>query len=108
MAAFAVTSKTIQLAAAWTGTAPGAPGTQTIAGTLTSASDISAYVRSGGDAGTSVAMLDGTNYASGGYTSQYPGLKSGDDLTYDIIGDYAFARTTDVPAELLRLPAERP
>ena len=88
MAAFVNTSRTILLGAAWTGTAPGLPGTQTVSGTISSASDISSYVR-GGAPSPSVAMLDGTNFASGGFTVQYPGLKSGDTITFDIIADFA-------------------
>ena len=88
MAAFVNTSRMVQLGAAWTGTAPGLPGTQTISGTITSASDISAYVM-GGEFSGSAAMQDGTNFASGGYTVQYPGLKSGDDIVFEAISDYA-------------------
>ena len=88
MAAFVNTSRTILLGAAWTGTAPGLPGTQTVSGTISSASDISAYVR-GGNPAPSVAMQDGTNFASGGFVIQYPGLKTGDTITFYIIGDYA-------------------
>ena len=94
MAAFVSTSRVIQLATAWTGTAPGLPGTQTVSGTLTSAQDISAYVRSGNPS-TSAAMQDGTTFGSGGFVVQYPGLKSGDDITFDIVGD--FAATTVYP-----------
>jgi len=80
----------VLLGAAWTGTAPGLPGTQTVSGTVTTPSDISAFVRSGNPS-PSVAMQDGTNFASGGFTVQYPGLKSGDEITFDIIGDFASA-----------------
>lgn len=88
MAAFVSTSRVIQLATAWTGTAPGLPGTQTVSGTLTSPQDISAYVRSGNPA-TKAAMQDGTTFGSGGFMVQYPGIRSGDDITFDIVGDFA-------------------
>jgi hypothetical protein len=88
MAAFVSTSRMTLLGAAWTGTAPGLPGTQTISGTISSTSDISAYVRGGNPAPTA-AMLDGTNFASGGFTVMYPGLKSGDTITFDCISDFA-------------------
>lgn len=91
MAAFAVTSKTILLGSAWSGTAPGLPGTQTVSGTISSASDISEYVSSGGEAGTSVNMNDGTTFGSGGFRVQYPGIKSGDTLTFDLVSDFAAA-----------------
>lgn len=88
MAAFVNTSRVILLGTAWTGTAPGLPGTQTISGTITSAQDISAFVTAGEFAG-SVAMQDGTTFGNGGFTVNYPGLKSGDDITFDAFGDYA-------------------
>ena len=94
MAAFVNTSRVVLLGTAWTGTAPGLPGTQTISGTITSSQDISAYVRSG-DQGTSVAMQDGTTFGNGGFTVQYPGLQSGDDITFDLVAD--FAATTIYP-----------
>lgn len=88
MAAFVNVSRKVQLATAWSGTAPGLPGTQTISGTLTSAQDISSFVRAGNPS-TKVAMQDGTTFGSGGFVVQYPGLKSGDDITLDLVADYA-------------------
>lgn len=88
MAAFVSTSRMTLLGAAWTGTAPGLPGTQTVAGTITSTSDISSYVRSG-NASPSAAMLDGTTFSSGGFVVMYPGLKSGDSITFDCLSDFA-------------------
>lgn len=87
MAITVLTSSQIQLATAWTGTAPGLPGTQTISGTLTSASDISAFVQSVG-VETSAALQDGTTFASGGFVSNYAGLKSG-TLTLNLLNDFA-------------------
>ena len=88
MAAFVNTSRMTLLGAAWTGTAPGLPGTQTVSGTLTSAQDISAFVRAG-NASPSVAMQDGTTFSSGGFTVMYPGLKTGDSITFDCLSDFA-------------------
>lgn len=88
MAAFVNTSRMVLLGAAWTGTAPGLPGTQTVSGTITTASDISAYVRSGNPS-TSAAMQDGTTFGNGGFVVQYPGLKSGDDITFELVSDFA-------------------
>ena len=73
---------------AWTGTAPGLPGTQTISGTLASAQDISAFVKSGNPS-TSVAMQDATTFGTGGFSAVIPGLKSGDDITFECLSDYA-------------------
>jgi hypothetical protein len=90
MAAFVNTSRVVLLGAAWTGTAPGLPGTQTISGTITTSQDLSAYVRSN-DVSTSAAMQDGTTFGNGGFVVQYPGLQSGDDITLDIVADFAAA-----------------
>ena len=88
MAAFVNVSRTVLLGAAWTGTAPGLPGTQTTAGTITTASDISLFVKSGNPS-TKAAMQDGSTFGTGGYVVQYPGLKSGDDISFDVVSDYA-------------------
>ncbi|NDG19180.1 MAG: hypothetical protein EB117_13030 [Betaproteobacteria bacterium] len=88
MAAFVNTSRSVLLATAWTGTAPGLPGTQTVSGTLASAQDISAYVRSGNPS-VKAAMQDGTTFSSGGFVVQYPGLRSGDDITFECLSDFA-------------------
>jgi hypothetical protein len=90
VAAFVNTSRMVLLGAGWTGTAPGLPGTQTVSGTVTTPSDISAYVRSGNPA-TSAAMQDGTTFGNGGFVVQYPGLKSGDDITFEFVSDFAAA-----------------
>ena len=90
MAAFVNTSRMVLLGAAWTGTAPGLPGTQTVSGTITSSSDISAYVKSGNPS-TNAAMQDGTTFGNGSFVVQYPGLKSGDDITFEIVSDFAAA-----------------
>lgn len=88
MPAFVNTSRMTLLGAAWTGTAPGLPGTQTIAGTITTPQDISAFVRAG-NASPQVAMQDGTTFSSGGFTVMYPGLRSGDTITFDCLSDFA-------------------
>jgi hypothetical protein len=87
MAISVLTNASVQLAAAWTGTAPGLPGTQTIAGTLTTASDISAFTQSVG-VETSSAMQDGTTFGTGGFVANYAGLKSG-QLTLNLLNDFA-------------------
>ncbi len=87
MAIAVATTTKIQLAAAWTGTAPGAPGTQTIAGTLSSASDISAYCTAV-EVPFNVATQDGTTFGSGGFMVKYAGLKDG-SLTLTLLNDFA-------------------
>jgi len=95
MPAFVNTSRVVLLGTAWTGTAPGLPGTQTIAGTITSAQDISGFTRAG-EPSTSVAMQDGTTFGSGGFTVQYPGLRSGDDIVFDIVTDFASSQVYSI------------
>lgn len=89
MAAFTNISRTVLLGTAWTGTAPGLPGTQTISGTITSTSDISTFLKGGGDFGWTTAMEDITNHGAGGYVAQIPGLTSGDELVFDCNSDAA-------------------
>jgi hypothetical protein len=88
MAAFVNISRTVLLGAAWTGTAPGV-GVATPSGTITSTSDISSFIVSGGDPGWSAAMIDITNFGALGYTSVIPGLTTGDDLVFDCNSDWA-------------------
>lgn len=90
MAAFVNTSRSILLGTTWTGTGPGLPGTQTVSGTLASPQDISAYVR-GGNPSVQAAMQDGTTFGSGGFVVQYPGLRSGDSITFECLSDFAAA-----------------
>ena len=86
--AVATTSK-IQLATAWTGTAPGLPGTQTVSGTLSSASDISAYCQAV-DVPMNANMVEGTTFGNNGFTVKYAGLKDG-MLTLTLLNDFAAA-----------------
>jgi hypothetical protein len=78
----------VLLGTAWTGTAPGV-AVATPAGTITAASDITSFVKGGGEPGWSAAMMDTTTFGSLGYTCVIPGLTSGDDLTFDCNSDWA-------------------
>jgi hypothetical protein len=91
MAAFVLTSKTILIGTAWTGTAPG--GSATPSGTITSPVDISVSVFQGADVGMNTAMVSTTNFASGGFEQMIPGLRSGDDLQIVMNQDYAASET---------------
>ena len=91
MAAFVNISRTTLLGVAWTGTAPG-PTVVTPAGTITSTSDISPFVVSGGDPAYNAAMVDITNFGSLGYTTVIPGLTTGDELVFDANSDWAAAQ----------------
>lgn len=88
MAAFVNVSRMVLLATAVTGTAPG-PTVVTPAGTLTTPSDISSFVRSGGDPAWKAAMVDITNFGSLGYTVVIPGITTGDTLTFVCNSDWA-------------------
>lgn len=76
MAALTLTSATVLAGTGWTGTAPGAPGTQTVSGTITSSTDLSAFCTSV-TLSFAAALQDATNFASGGFTGNVIGLKSG-------------------------------
>jgi len=76
MAVFALTSPTIKIGTAWTGTAPGDPGTQTVSGTITTPTTISAMVSSV-EISISAAVLEFTNFGSGGWKQNTTGLKEG-------------------------------
>lgn len=88
MAAFVSTARMILLGTAWTGTAPG-PTVVTPAGTISSASDISSFVRSGAEPSYNAAMQDATTFGSLGYTVVIPGLTSGDDIVIEANSDFA-------------------
>lgn len=88
MAAFVIASRTTLVGTAWTGTAPGLPGTQSISGTIDTPTNISQWVRSS-DPGFSANMVEANNDAGGGYNIVIPGLTSGDDLVFDCNSDQA-------------------
>ena len=87
MAVFVNTARTVEMGSAWTGTAPGSPGTQTISGTINSGTDFSAYVDTGAETTWNADMVETTNMASGGFRAFIAGLKSGDDITIPFQGD---------------------
>lgn len=91
MAAFVLLSKTVLIGTTWSApaTAPGLGAGVTIAGTISSSTDISSALFQGADAGHQVAMVDTTNFASGGFTQMIPGLRSGDDIQLMLNQDYA-------------------
>lgn len=85
-----LTSAKIQLAAGWTGsgTEPGAfIAASSIAGTLTTAKDISAYC-SAVSVPSTAAQKDATVFASVGFTVVKAGLKSA-SLVLTLMNDYA-------------------
>jgi len=87
MAAFTLTSTMPLVGAAWTGTAPGLPGTQTVSGTISSTSDLSTYCRNVGVT-LDAAQQPTTNFGSGGYETNIVGLKSG-SITFQFNQDLA-------------------
>ncbi len=91
MAALVLTSTKIQVATAWTGTAPGSPGTQTISGTLTSGVDVSAWFTSL-SVDFTAETLDLTNFASGGWKAFIAGLK---ETGFDCAVNQDFASAVD-------------
>jgi hypothetical protein len=92
MAAYTIISKMTLLGTTWSApsTAPGViVPLPTIAGTITGPSDISQYVRSGGEPGWQTAMQDTTNQAAGGYAQVIPGITTGDQLVFECNSDQA-------------------
>jgi len=76
MAVFTLTSTMTLAGTAWTGTAPGDPGTQTVSGTITSTTDLSIMLASV-DISIDAEEKDFTNFASGGWRIKKSGLKAG-------------------------------
>lgn len=73
MAVQALTQAKVLFGTAWTGTAPGAPGTQTVSGTITTSTDLSFW---GKALSTPEAFeaLDASGFGSGGYRNFVPGM----------------------------------
>ena len=99
-------NRKIQLGAAWTGTAPG-PAVVTPSGTITTPSDISAFVTGGGDPGWTLNEVDFTNYGSLGYAQGLMGIISGDDLVLDCLSDQAASQLRAIVITTLGGPAGR-
>jgi hypothetical protein len=76
MAVFTLTSCTVLAGTAWSTVAPGDPGTQTVAGSITGSTDLTAMIASV-DISIDAEEKDFTNFASGGWRIKKSGLKSG-------------------------------
>lgn len=94
MAAIVLTSATISAGTAWTGTAPGSPGTQTISGTITSVSDLSVYCTSV-QIPLVIGTQDATTLGSGGYRLMLPAIKSS-DVALALLNDFAASALNDI------------
>lgn len=95
MAISVSTSSTLLIGTAWTGTAPGTASTPS--GTINSGSgtyiDATGYLV-GGSVEFKAAEQDGTTMGSGGFMTNYAGLKSG-TYTFNFLGDYATTLLAD-------------
>lgn len=87
MAVFVKTAETFLIGAAWTGTAPGDPGTQTISGTVTSATNLSAFMSTAVGVNYATDQVEFTNMASGGFKAFLPGLSEAGELTIPLHAD---------------------
>lgn len=89
MAALVLTNCSATIGTSFLATAPGLPGTQTIAGTVVAASGLTldTYLRKV-TLSDKVAMQDSTTFGSGGYTAQLPGMKSA-DISIELNQDFA-------------------
>jgi hypothetical protein len=98
------------LGTAWTGTAPGDPGTQTVSGTITSTTDMSTWTKKA-TFGPKFDTVEFTNFGSNGYKAFKPGLFEA-DINFELNQDFAasqvdvtiatqfFARTNPVYIDL--------
>ena len=101
MASFvALTVMTLQ-GTAWTGTAPGDPGSQTPSGTITSTTDWSAWTTEV-KMGPKFADIEFTNFGSGGNKVYKPGLFEC-DMSFVLNQDFAAAQV-DVTVAALFFP----
>lgn len=95
MAIQVLTNATLLLGTAWTGTAPGTSSTPS--GTINSGSgtylDATGYVTQV-SVDFSAALQDGTTMGSGGFVTQYGGLKSG-TINVTFLADYATTLLAD-------------
>lgn len=91
MATFVLTTAMTLHGTAWTGTAPGV-GNPTVAGTISASTDFSDHIKAV-KFDLSAANVDFTNFGSGGYVEQKPGLISA-DVSIDFFNDFA-ASTVD-------------
>jgi len=90
MAAFPAIDRTVLLGTAWTGTAPGVGvAVGTIAGTITTPSNITPFLRAGAEPTWSANMVDFNNMGALGFSVVLPGITSGDDLVCDCNSDWA-------------------
>jgi hypothetical protein len=91
VAVFVMTSTMTQVGIAWTGTAPGEPGTQTVSGTITSATDISGMLYEV-EYSLEVDEQEFTSFTSGGWKVKKSGLKSG-SIKLSFYQDFAASQT---------------
>lgn len=99
-------NRMILVGAAWTGTAPG-PAVAVPAGTITTPSDLSAFVVGGAEPGWSLDQVDITNFASLGYKSCLMGLIGGNDIVLDALSDQAASQLRAIVITTLGGPAGR-
>jgi hypothetical protein len=89
MAVSVLTNVTVGVGATWSApaTAPGLGAGVTVAGTISGGTDLTPYISSV-VVNTTAALLDWTNFASGGYMQQATGLAQG-TITVNLNRDFA-------------------
>jgi len=92
MAIVSLTGAQVQLAVAWTGTAPG--GSTVPSGTLSSPSDISSWVTNV-SVDDSLDLQDITNFGSAGYKQQASALRQL-KFTFSALNDYAASQLDQI------------
>ncbi|MBP6729097.1 MAG: hypothetical protein KA129_05705 [Microthrixaceae bacterium] len=88
MATLVLTSATTLQGTAWTGTAPG-PANPTVSGTISSSTDWSDHIKQV-SINLARANVDFTNFGSGGFVENKPGLANM-DVTVSFFNDFAAA-----------------
>lgn len=87
MAVIALTTARVEVGNAWTGTAPGNPGTQTVSGTITTGTDLSAWAK-----GLSMPqhreVQNASNFGSNAFDNYVPGMRNM-TATFTLLQDYA-------------------
>lgn len=88
MAIQVFTNATLLMGTGWTGTAPGAPGTQTASGTISTATDedLSSWLVNA-TWEVSAEVKEQPTHGSGGFQMRYGGIKSG-TLTVEFLQDF--------------------
>lgn len=120
MSVYVITASTLLGGTAWTGTAPGDPGNQTVSGTISSSVDISAMI-SEVSLTVNADIVEFNNMAAAGWRIKKTGLKAGQgqivfnqdfaasqvDAYFGLGGTWGFASSSTLYFDLKATAASR-